>query len=220
MKKGGRGKNDRGTMDNGIGNSEDVSRDVEEAISDIRYIREVLNASRDFFVSGWPGIVWGICVIIGVLLTYWFSSHPPDIDIGLSTTLWILWIILGGFASVVETFFFFKRTIESGKRALSALTIKVILSESLMVIEGLILTFVFIHLERPEYIPGAWLLSLGILMTMAGFFIPGGIWLFGLITFLSSIVAIIEPSFGLSCVAFAGFVTMVWGVGYLIIRKR
>lgn len=192
--------------------------DVEKAISDIKYIKGVMNASKDFFMSGWPGVAWGIAILLGTILTALILKHPPKWD--LSGTIWSLWIILGAMASGVEMFYFFKGTREAGKPILSALPIKIILAEVLMTVEGLILTMLFIQTKMTIYIPGAWLLSMGTALAVAGFFIPGGIWIFGLFSFVVSIVALILPEMGLLCLAFAGLVTLGWGVAYLIVRRR
>ncbi len=200
------------------GKGSNNQEDVEKAISDIKYIKGVMNASKDFFMSGWPGVAWGIAILLGTILTAQITRHPPKWD--LSGTIWSLWIILGAMASGVEMFYFFKGTREAGKPILSALPIKIVLAEVLMTVEGLILTMLFIQTKMTIYIPGAWLLSMGTSLTVAGFFIPGGIWVFGLGSFVVSIVALILPEMGLFCLAFAGLVTLVWGVAYLIVRRK
>ena len=192
--------------------------DVEKAISDIKYIKGVMTASKDFFLSGWPGVAWGIAILLGTFLTAQILKHPPKWD--LAGTIWSLWIILGAMASGVEMYYFFRGTHEAGKPILSAHPIKIFLAEVLMTVEGLILTMLFIQTKMTAYIPGAWLLSLGTALTVAGFFIPGGIWVFGLVSFVVSIIALILPEMGLFCLAFTGLVTLCWGVAYLIIRKR
>jgi hypothetical protein len=192
--------------------------DVERAISDIRYIKDVMNASKDFFLSGWPGVAWGIAILLGTFLTALILKHPPKWD--LSGTIWSLWIVLGAMASGVEIFYFFRGTHEAGKPILSPLPIKIFLAEFLMTVEGLILTLLFIQTKMTAYIPGAWLLSIGTSLTVAGFFIPGGIWVFGLVSFVVSIIALILPEMGLFCLAFTGLVTLCWGIVYLIVRRR
>jgi hypothetical protein len=193
-------------------------RDLDKAISDIKYIKEVIDASKDFFVSGWSGVAWGLAFIVGAVVSMILVKIPPGW--GLAPTLWALWITLSACAAGVELFFFIKGTYEAKRTFLSPLTLKIILAEILMTGMGLVLTLLFIHTKMPEYIPGAWLLSLGINMTAAGLFIPGGIWVFGLVTFVASIISLILPQLGLYCLVFAGLVTLGWGVLYLIVRRR
>ena len=200
------------------GKKSNNQEDVDKAISDIKYIKGVMNASKDFFMSGWPGVAWGIAILLGTILTALILKHPPKWD--LSGTIWSLWIVLGAMASGVEMFYFFKGTREAGKPILSPLTVKIILAEILMTVEGLILTMLFIQTNMTAYIPGAWLLSMGTSLAVAGLFIPGGIWVFGLVSFVASIVALILPEMGLFCLAFTGLVTLGWGVAYLIIRRK
>ena len=204
-------KGDKATINN-------VAENVDIALEEIRYIRDVIEGTKDFFISGWSGIAWGIGTIVGVILTKWIIANPPEP--GVSKSLWVLWIIVFTLASGIETYFLYKGTRDTGRPILSTISVKIFTVEVVMSIHGLILTFLLIHLGFPVYIPGALLLSLGALMFVAGLFFPGGIWIFGSLTFVASIIAFIMPEIGLYCVGFAGAVSLFWGMNYLITKKR
>lgn len=195
-----------------------VAESVDIALDDIKYIREVMEGTKDFFISGWSGIAWGIATIVGVIFTRWIVSHPPAL--GVSKTLWVLWIIIFTVASGVETFYLYKGSRDTGRTVLSTITMKIFTAEAVMSFQGLALTLLLIHIGFPAYIPGVWLLSLGGLMLVAGLFFPGGIWFFGGLIFVTSIIAFIMPEIGLYCVGFAGAVSLFWGILYLIMKKK
>lgn len=195
-----------------------VAESVDIALDDIKYIREVMEGTKDFFISGWSGIAWGIATIVGVILTKWIISHPPEL--GVSKTLWVVWIIVFTVASGVETYYLYKGAIDTGRAILSTVSVKIITAEAVMSVQGLALTLLLIYLGFPSYVPGAWLLILGGFMLVAGLFFPGGIWIFGSLIFVSSIIAFIMPEMGLYCIGFAGAVSLFWGVAYLITRRK
>ena len=217
MSRGGKKDTDKGTKgDEATINS--VAENVDIALEEIRYIREVMEGTKDFFISGWSGIAWGVASIIGAILTMRIIGNPPQF--GVSKTLWVLWIIVFTFASGVETFYFYKGARDTGRVVLSTVTVRIFATEIIMSVQGLVLTLLLIHLGFPAYIPGAWLFVLGAMMLVAGLFFPGGIWIFGSLTFVASIIAFIMPEIGLHCVGFAGAVSLFWGLAYLIMRKR
>jgi hypothetical protein len=195
-----------------------VAENVDIALDEIRYIREVMEGTKDFFISGWSGIAWGVSSIVGTILTMRIIANPPDI--GVAKTLWVLWIIVFTLSSGVETFYFYKGARDTGRIILSTVTVRIFATEMLMSVQGLVLTLLLIHVGFPAYIPGAWLFVLGAMMLVAGFFFPGGIWIFGGLTFVASIIAFIMPEIGLHCVVFAGAVSLVWGLVYLVMKKR
>ncbi len=217
MSRGGKKDTDKGTKgDEATINS--VAENVDIALEDIRYIREVMEGTKDFFISGWSGIAWGIATIAGVILTMQIISNPPQL--GVSKTLWVLWIIVFTLASGVETYYLYKGARDTGRAILSTVSVKIITAEAVMTIQGLTLTLLLIHLGFPAYIPGVWLLALGTMMFVAGLFFPGGIWIFGGLTFVVSIIAFIMPEIGLICLGFAGGVSLFWGVAYLIMKRK
>jgi hypothetical protein len=191
---------------------------LNRAIGDVKYIRDLMDASHDFFVSGWSGVAAGVVTTVGVVLTAWIISHPERWDI--SPTLWTLWIIIGVLLLASDVLFFVKRSREVARPVFSPLLAKVGFAELLMGGQGLILTLIFIKTGTPEYIPGAWLLTFGTTLTALGLFIPGGLWVLGLVSLAASIAAFVIPSGGLWCAGFAGAAMCLWGAAYLITRGK
>ncbi len=191
---------------------------VNRAIGDVRYIRDILEASQDFFVSGWSGVAAGILTAAGAAVSAWIIAHPERWDISL--TLGVLWSIIGVVLMAVDVIFFVKRSREAGRPVFSPLLVKIGFTEAIMAAQGLILTIVFIKTGTPHYIPGAWLMAFGATLSAVGFFIPGGLWVLGLVSFAASIAAFIVPSGGFWCVGFAGGAMCLWGAAYLITRGK
>lgn len=191
---------------------------VNRAIEDVRYIRDIIDASQVFFVSGWSGVIAGIVTMAGASISAWIIARPGRWDV--SSTLWALWILIGAIQISSDLFFFVRRSREYGRPVFSALMGKVVLTQAIMTAEGLILTIVFIQIGLPQYIPGIWLLAFGTTVAALGFFIPGGVWVLGLNSFLAAIAAFIVPSGGLWCIGFGGAAMSLWGAAYLIIRGK
>jgi hypothetical protein len=194
------------------------ARELHEALDDIRFIRELVDNNRDFFISGWSAIAWGLSLIAGSVLTRWFIAHPPDW--GLAETLWALWIVMGSFATGVESYFMYKLTVQAGKKVFSPYLLKILAADTVMVLQGLVLTLVFIEIGRPEYIPGAFLLTLGGIIIGSGIFIKELVSIYGIITFIFALVALLLPDVALWCVMMYGIVSVLLGVWYLSVHKR
>jgi hypothetical protein len=191
---------------------------VSRAIGDVQYIRDIIDASHDFFVSGWSGVAAGLITTVAVIFTAWIIAHPERWNV--PATLWTFWIIIGAVLMASDVFFFAKRSREVGRPVVSPLLLKLGLTEGIMAVQGLILTVVFIKTGSPEYIPGAWLLTFGTTMTALGLFIPGGLWVLGLVTLVASVAAFVVPSGGLWCAGFVGLAICLWGAAYVITRGR
>jgi hypothetical protein len=197
----------------------DIQSDtLNRAIGDVRYIRDLLDASHDFFVSGWSGVAAGVVTVVGAAVTARVMAYPERWDI--PTTLWILWAIIGMLLALLDFIFFARRCRDAGRPIVSGLLLKVAASEFIMTAQGLILTLVFIKISTPEYIPAAWLLSFGTIFTALGLYIPGGLWVLGLSTIIASVAAFVVPDGGIWCVGFAGGAMCLWGAAYLIGRGR
>jgi len=194
------------------------ARELSEALNDIRYIRELVDNSKDYFVSGWSAIAWGLSLIAGGVLTRWFIAHPPEW--GLAETLWALWIVMGSIATGVESYFMYKLTVQAGKKLFSPYLLKILAADTVMVLQGIVLTLVFIEIGRPEYIPGAFLLTIGGIITSVGIFIRLFVSVYGVITFVFALVAFLLPDVGLWCVMMYGIVSSVLGVWYLAVFKK
>ena len=194
------------------------ARELSEALNDIRYIRELVDNSKDYFVSGWSAIAWGLSLIAGGVLTRWFIAHPPEW--GLAETLWALWIVMGSIATGVESYFMYKLTVQAGKKLFSPYLLKILAADTVMVLQGIVLTLVFIEIGRPEYIPGAFLLTIGGIITSVGIFIRLFVSVYGVITFVFALVAFLLPDVGLWCVMMYGIVSSVLGVWYLVVYKK
>lgn len=191
---------------------------VNRAIEDVRYIRDIIDASQVFFVSGWSGVIAGVVTMAGAIITAWVLARPGPWDV--SSTLWGLWILVGVVQLSSDLFFFVRRSREYGRPAFSALMGKVVLAQAIMTAEGLILTIVFIQIGLPQYIPGVWLLAFGTTVAALGFFIPGGVWVLGLTSFFAAVAAFVVPSGGLWCIGFGGAAMCLWGAAYLIVRGK
>lgn len=191
---------------------------LNRAIGDVRYIRDLLDASHDFFVSGWSGVAAGIVTVAGAAVTALVMAHPERWDI--SKTLWALWAVVGILLAISDFIFFARRCREAGRPIISGLLVKIAASELVMAAQGIILTLVFIKISMPEYIPAAWLLGFGTTFTALGLYIPGGLWVLGATTIVASVAAFIVPPGGIWCVGFAGGAMCLWGAAYLITRGR
>jgi len=194
------------------------ARELHEALDDIRYIRELVDNNRDYFVSGWSAIAWGLTLVAGGVLTRWFIDNPTEW--GLSETLWALWIVMGSIATGVESYFMYKLTMQAGKKLFSPYLLKILAADTIMVLQGIVLTLVFIEIGRPEYIPGAFLLTIGGIIISAGIFIKFWLSLYGVITFVFALVALLLPDVGLWCLVMYGVVSFLLGVWYLIVHKK
>jgi|GEM_PF-2064002 len=194
------------------------ARELHEALDDIRFIRELVDNNRDYFVSGWSAIAWGLALVVGGVLTHYFIGNTPEW--GLSETLWALWIVMGSIATGVESYFMYRLTLQAGKRLFSPYLLKILGADTVMVLQGIVLILVFIEIGRPEYIPGAFLLTLGGIIISAGFFITLKVTLYGIITFIFALVALLLPDVGIWCIVSYGAVSVVLGVWYLSVYKK
>ncbi len=191
---------------------------VDRAISDIRYIRDLIDVSREFFISGWSGVAAGFVLVLGVVSTAWIVRNP----VGLSpaATLWTLWSLIGAALVAVDILFFVRRSRAESRPIFSVILLKGIIVEAVIAVEGLVLTLLFIRLGMNEFIPGVWLITLGTVMTALGIFVPGGAWMIGFVSLAASVAALVVPALGLYCLGLAGVAMILWGVGYLIVRGK
>lgn len=194
------------------------ARELHEALDDIRFIRGLVDNSRDYFISGWSAVAWGLALIAGSVLTSYFMNNPPEW--GLSETLWALWIVLGSAAAGVEAYFMYRLTLRAGKRLFSPYLLKVLAADAVMVLQGIVLTLIFIEVGRPEYIPGAFLLAMSGIVIGTGIFIKLEISVYGFITLVFSLVALLLPEVGLWCVMIFGIVSVLVGLWYLVVHKK
>ncbi len=67
---------------------------VHKALHDIQYIRDIIDMSQDFFVSGWSGVAAGIITAAGAAATAWIISYPGRWEV--PDSLWAIWIAIGG----------------------------------------------------------------------------------------------------------------------------
>jgi hypothetical protein len=191
---------------------------VDQALHDIQYIRDIIDMSQDFFVSGWSGVSAGIITVAGAALSALIISRPERWDV--APTLWGLWIVIGLLLGLSDIGFYVKSCRQAARPVFSALLAKICLIEVIMAAQGVILTIVLIRTGATVYIPGAWLLAYGTTLTALGLFFPGGLWVMGLAAFFTSVAAFVVPSGGLWCVGFAGAATCLWGAAYLITRGK
>jgi hypothetical protein len=191
---------------------------VHQALHDIQYIRDIIDASREFFVTGWSGVAAGIITVVGAVLSAWVVSCPERWEV--PQTLWALWIVIGLTIGFSNTAFFTRSSRRAARPVFSPLLVKIGLAKLIMAAQGIILTVVLTGIGRPAYIPGAWLLVYGTTLTALGLFLPGGFWVMGLAIFFASVAAFVVPGGGIWCVGFAGVAMCLWGAAYLITRGK
>jgi hypothetical protein len=191
---------------------------VHKALHDIQYIRDIIEMSQDFFVSGWSGVAAGIITTAGAAVSAWIISQPERWEI--PRTLWVLWIVIGLLLALTDIVFFIRSSRRAARPVFSMLLVKVVLIETIITAQGIVLTLAFTRIGAPEYIPGTWLLAFGTTLTAVGLYFPGGLWVLGLTVFLASVAAFVVPSGGLWCVGFAGAAMCLWGAAYLISRGK
>jgi hypothetical protein len=157
-------------------------------------------------------------MIVGSVLTRWFLAHPPEW--GLSETLWALWIVLVSVAAGVEAYFMYKLSLQAGKKLFSPYILKLLAADIIMVLQGVVLTLVFIETGSPEYIPGALLLTMGGVVVSVGIFIQIWFSVYGMFTFMFAVVALLLPEVGLWCVMLFGIASVLLGTWYLIVYRK
>lgn len=158
----------------------------EEALKQIKLIREMVQkASERFLFSPWQWIEWGALVIVGCLTTYWLQSigRPDNIIF-----LWIAIFITGG---ALETYIWMVAARGRGVEPFNPFILKLWGVAFTTMVLAIIFTFVFINLHLALYLPGLWLVTMGVVMV--NFFIMAerkDMLLLGIVQMIGGILAV------------------------------
>jgi len=182
----------------------------DDALKDIKTIRKLMTqAARPIFFSPWQWIEWGIIVLVGCILTYWLGSHITQSNLAF---LWIFLIVLGGF---LETVIWYRESKAHGVEPINTFSLQLVLVAFLVFFIAIIFSIVFIQLQHLQYIPGAWMLSIGVALWIIAIFsarrdlVP-----LGIIQILGSLLAVsflIDYSLLVTALCL-GIGPIVWGV--------
>ena len=189
-----------------------------EALQQIKYIREMMDkASQRMFFSPWQWIEWGALVMAAGIWTQHMLNR------GQQHYILYLWIIVFIVGSTLETLFWMREAQMRGVEPLNPFLMKVWGIALGIFLIPIVFTPVFINIHLPQYIPGIWMLSIGVAMfAWVLLSIRKEIWIFcelmlisGILSvslFLDHSLAILTWSFGLG-----GF---LMGIYLMLTQKR
>ncbi|MFQ6083002.1 MAG: hypothetical protein ACE5WD_06555 [Candidatus Aminicenantia bacterium] len=192
-----------------------------QAQEELKFIKEMMKkASRTFIFSGWQWVSWGIIFSIGSLFTYLILIGKEVEEVG--NILLFFWIGLSVVGILIEFLIFRKKVFKLGIGLFSKLVIQVTIAECFMTFLGVILTYVLINLNSYQYIPGLWLLVMGVTFTIAGMFSFKEIIYSSLMLIVSGVIAIvILPNYSLLIFGlFAGLGFIIEGMKINIKHKE
>lgn len=190
----------------------------EQAMQQIRQIRETMaRASRTFFMSAWQWIEWGVLIALGGIGTLYLLKHKLSEHIPF---IWIALFILGG---ALETIIWYRGAQERGINPLQPFYLKIWGVMLGLFVLAFFYTLIFVQIGLPLYIPGLWLLIIGICILILVFLgdrkdlIP-----IGTLELISGILAssvLLDYSIHVGIVAF-GFGSIVMGIYQLYMDKK
>jgi len=190
----------------------------EEAMEQIRLIREMMQkASHRFLFSPWQWIEWGVLIIIGYLATSWLQNH------GQSNHIIILWISIFIIGAALESYIWMAAARRRGIEPFNAFILKLWGVAFAIMTMSIILSFIFIDLRQALYIPGLWLMTMGVVMVT--FFILAerkDLLLFGATQMVGGILAVsflLEHSLLVGAVFF-GIGALIHGIYSLLKMKH
>ena len=190
----------------------------EEALEQIRLIREMMQkASQKFLFSPWQWIEWGVLVIVGCLLTHWLQNSGSANNI---IFLWIAIFIIGG---ALESYIWMVAARRRGIEPFNTYILRLWGVAFTIMTMAIILTFVFIDLHQTLYIPGLWLMTMGVVMV--SFFIMAerkDLFLFGVTQIVGGVLAVsflLEHSLLVGAVFF-GIGALIHGIYSLVKMKH
>lgn len=196
-------------------------------LSDIRYIREIMELSSEHrLLPGWAAILGGCLVLVSTALT-WTLTHSGDVREVLflppSQKLCVASLWTG--TAAVSVFLYWILALKESRRIGVSLqgrpTQLARQAMGLPILAACVLTLRLIGDRHYGFIPGLWILSYGIGLYNAGLFSTEEPRLLGLLFVLTGIVAILVlpgMDLWLSALAFGGYHI---GFGtYVLYRKR
>lgn len=179
----------------------------EEALGQIKLIREMMQKASDrFLFSPWQWIEWGVLISVGYIITLLLQKY------GQSGYIFFLWLSIFVIGSVLETYIWMTAARERGIEPFNYFILKLWGVAFTIMAMSIILTFVFISLGHILYIPGLWLMTMGVIMI--SFFILSdrkNLFVFGIAQMVGGLLAV---SFMLKFALLIGAV--FFGIGALI----
>jgi len=131
--------------------------DQEEALKQIKIIRQMMSRATDkFFFSPWQWIEWALLIIIGCVLTIWCPAVMCKMPL---LFLWVIIFIVGG---SLETLIWMRAAQNRGVEPFNPLIMRIWGMAGCIMFIAIILSLVFIQIHQPFYIPGLWMLSMGV----------------------------------------------------------
>jgi hypothetical protein len=192
--------------------------DQQEALDQIKVIKRIMESvSQQMFFSPWQWIEWGMLGIFGSLATIylWHQQQVSEV-----LFLWIAIFVVGG---VVESFIWLKSVQHRGIEPFHPFVKKTWSIAGLIMLLALILSAVFIRTGQLLYLPGLWLLDLGVIVLVIVILISkkemlliGGELLAGGVLAVS---LLLDDSILVFLVCF-GIVSLVMGVYMLIVERK
>ncbi len=182
-----------------------------EALEQIKHIRAMMEkAYEQIIFSPWQWIEWGILVIIGCLATMWLASHQQTSHLLL---LWILIFIIGG---ALETLIWMKTAEKRGIEPFNPFVMKIWGIAGIIMVQAIVLTIVFGHLQMYQLIPGLWMTSFsGLFFILVIMGAKTEILMFAIVLAIGGILSLsilvnysiilLMISFGVSCIAFGTY---------------
>ncbi|MBN2410987.1 hypothetical protein JXQ31_04790 [candidate division KSB1 bacterium] len=189
--------------------------DQEEALKQIKQIRQMMTkASERILFSPWQWIEWGILIVVGCIVNILFLTGQHQI-----LFLWIAIFILGG---ALETVIWMKKAQSEGVEPFNPFLMKMWGIAGSIILIGVIFSFVFYQINQVLYIPGLWLIIMGVALYSIS--ILGArmeLFFYGIICLVSGILAVsplLDYSLYILMVSF-GFGGIFFGI-YMQIREK
>jgi hypothetical protein len=192
--------------------------DQQEALDQIKVIRRIMESvSQQMFFSPWQWIEWGVLGILGSLATIylWHQQQVSEV-----LFLWIAIFVVGG---VAESSIWLKSAQRRGVEPFHPFVKKTWSIAGLIMLLALILSAVFIRAGQLLYLPGLWLLDLGVIVLVIVILISkkemlliGGELLAGGVLAVS---LLLDDSILVFLVCF-GFGSLVMGIYMLIVERK
>ncbi len=189
--------------------------DQEEALEQIKQIRQMMTkASERILFSPWQWIEWGILIVVGCIVNILFLTRQHQV-----LFLWIAIFILGG---ALETVIWMKKAQSEGVEPFNPFLMKMWGIAGSIVMIGVIFSFVFYQINQPLYIPGLWLIIMGVgLYSISILGARIELFFYGTICLVSGILAVsplLDYSLYILMVSF-GFGGIIFGI-YMQIREK
>ncbi|MFQ5526984.1 MAG: hypothetical protein ACE5GX_12085 [Thermoanaerobaculia bacterium] len=132
----------------------------ERALDHLSVIRSAMESSRSFTsVPGWGGVAMGLSALLAALLVH---NSPED---------WLrIWMIDAGIAAAIGGWSLHRKAASLGEKLASGVGRRFLLNLSPALLAAAVMTFALVRIERPELVPGTWLLLYGVAVVSGGAF--------------------------------------------------